>query len=32
VDRTGKEVQSQSLELTLDRLRRMVRSTEGAVR
>ena len=32
VDKTGKEVQSQSLELTLDRLRGMVRSTEGAVR
>ncbi len=32
IDKSGKEVQSQSLVLTLERLRRMVRSTEGAVR
>ncbi len=32
VDKSGKEIQSQPLVLTLERLRRMVRSTEGAVR
>ncbi len=32
VDKSGKEVQSQPVTLTLEGLRRMVRSTEGAVR
>jgi hypothetical protein len=32
VDKSGKEVTSTPLTLTLERLRRMIRSTEGAVR
>lgn len=32
VDKSGKQVSSEPLTLTLERLRRMIRSTEGAVR